>query len=617
MACISKLFVIPVYTASQCNSVITTGVLYQQQFLYVANSSCLSCPSSCSSCLPTVDDVSYPCASCHGELGLVANPRSPLSAGGSCSNCSSIGLRTSRGSRRLRLTPLPSIQSATSTGVTLEGRLEVFFTGKWWSVCDDGWTLTNTNVVCRELSFGLGVAFFRQYDAWLLPSSIPAPSFVPEIGFDDVVCDPSDTSFFNCRFVPFAVQRPDCDNFETIGVRCSGPPVNNTCVANCPVGQTETVNGQCVDCPTWLIGCLSCKTDQFGSNVSCVACESPLWLIQNGSVCVVECPVGQYGNVSAGSCMPCRQPCRTCIYGVEDQSPSCTSCDGIGTVLFEGQCVRNCPPGLLLMNGSSHLATCVTQCPAGFYGSSDLVCRSCSTECLTCFGQSANCTACTFSDHVTLTEPVSSDVSVLITSCLSQCPSGYFAAVDGRCQRCCDSRCAACYPGGIFCSSCILQSDVIELGLCSSNCSQGLHVVVAGSGQQQFQCLPICDEGFYSDLSVSGDCKPCSAYCVQCMSSSVCMVCQNGYFVDTSTGQCVLWCPAHTVPFGQQSSITTSIGIRIVGGLLALDGFVEILFMGMCLSCCDVNYCSWTKLHTNPLIGAIIVYIQTPSLVNC
>ena len=33
------------------------------------------------------------------------------------------------------------------------GRLEVYYGGRWVSVCYDGWTTANTHVACRQLGF--------------------------------------------------------------------------------------------------------------------------------------------------------------------------------------------------------------------------------------------------------------------------------------------------------------------------------------------------------------------------------------------------------------------------------------------------------------------------------
>ncbi|KAM4702927.1 neurotrypsin-like [Rhinophrynus dorsalis] len=91
-----------------------------------------------------------------------------------------------------------------------EGRVEVYHHGEWGTVCDDGWTELNAQVVCRQLGFRG-------------PSSLASKAeFGPGEGFiflDDVSCTGAERSLEECPRSSWG--QHDCSHSEDVGIRCS------------------------------------------------------------------------------------------------------------------------------------------------------------------------------------------------------------------------------------------------------------------------------------------------------------------------------------------------------------------------------------------------------------
>ncbi|XP_031660691.1 neurotrypsin-like [Oncorhynchus kisutch] len=90
-----------------------------------------------------------------------------------------------------------------------EGRVEVFHSGDWGTVCDDHWTQQHAQVVCRQLGYRghadvmADRTFGEGYGLILL---------------DDVRCEGTESSLLDCHHGIWG--RSDCSHGEDVGVRC-------------------------------------------------------------------------------------------------------------------------------------------------------------------------------------------------------------------------------------------------------------------------------------------------------------------------------------------------------------------------------------------------------------
>ena len=90
-----------------------------------------------------------------------------------------------------------------------EGRVEVFLSEMWGTVCDDAWDLRDASVVCRQLGFPLA------------KEAVSHAAFGPGVHpilLDYVGCGGDEHTLMDCSHSGIGKSR--CDHTEDAGVRC-------------------------------------------------------------------------------------------------------------------------------------------------------------------------------------------------------------------------------------------------------------------------------------------------------------------------------------------------------------------------------------------------------------
>ena len=91
-----------------------------------------------------------------------------------------------------------------------EGRVEVYYNGEWGTVCDHGWDINDTQVVCNEL--GLDHAIFAARSAFYGQGS-------GQIWLDNMECVGTERAIGYCSHRGWGTLH-SCNHSEDAGVKC-------------------------------------------------------------------------------------------------------------------------------------------------------------------------------------------------------------------------------------------------------------------------------------------------------------------------------------------------------------------------------------------------------------
>uniref|UniRef100_UPI00358F08A0 deleted in malignant brain tumors 1 protein-like isoform X5 n=1 Tax=Myxine glutinosa TaxID=7769 RepID=UPI00358F08A0 len=134
-----------------------------------------------------------------------------------------------------------------------EGRVEVFYSGSWGTVCDDSWGLNDARVTCHQLGCG---------EASAAPCCARYGQGIGNIFMDNVGCDGSESYLSHCRHLGLGIH--NCNHHEDASTVCQATTLRLVGGSHHCEGRVEILyNG------TWGTVC----DDLWSFNDAQVACH--------------------------------------------------------------------------------------------------------------------------------------------------------------------------------------------------------------------------------------------------------------------------------------------------------------------------------------------------------
>ena len=95
-------------------------------------------------------------------------------------------------------------------GFPNQGRVSLYYSGQWGTVCDDSWGINDAHVVCRMLGYPRAIGFTTQSH---FGGAKTGPTWL-----DEVNCTGNENTLAACSHSGWAIS--DCNHTEDAGVIC-------------------------------------------------------------------------------------------------------------------------------------------------------------------------------------------------------------------------------------------------------------------------------------------------------------------------------------------------------------------------------------------------------------